>query len=134
MFKRTRSCMKAALVLASLVFIGPAYAWAAGYRVIYTFGPSPDGAGPGAGLTTDPQGRLYGTTVGGGAFGYGTVFRLTPPLSGKGQWTEEVLHSFTGGADGADPLASVTIGSDGTVYGTASGVGSQSTWHSFQPR
>jgi hypothetical protein len=50
------------------------------------------------------------------------VFRLTPPASGEGLWTEEVLHSFTG-VDGQFPLAPVTLGADGSVYGTTTGGG-----------
>lgn len=37
-----------------------------------------DGAHPNAGLIMDGKGNLYGTSTGGGADGYGTVFKLTP--------------------------------------------------------
>ncbi len=37
-----------------------------------------DGAGPGATLTLDSSGNLYGTTGGGGSSNFGTVFKLTP--------------------------------------------------------
>lgn len=37
-----------------------------------------DGAGPWASLVFDAQGNLYGTTADGGAYGFGTVFKLTP--------------------------------------------------------
>jgi len=47
-----------------------------------------DGAYPKAGLIRDTAGNLYGTTESGGAFGYGTVFKLD--TSGH----ETVLHSF----------------------------------------
>jgi len=33
---------------------------------------------PNGGLVRDTQGNLYGTTSGGGANPYGTVFKLTP--------------------------------------------------------
>jgi uncharacterized repeat protein (TIGR03803 family) len=46
------------------------------YTVLYKF-HGPDGNGPN-GLTIDSKGRLYGTTVAGGAYGYGTTFELTP--------------------------------------------------------
>jgi uncharacterized repeat protein (TIGR03803 family) len=37
-----------------------------------------DGQEPGAGLTLDGAGHLFGTTISGGKFGGGTVFELTP--------------------------------------------------------
>jgi uncharacterized repeat protein (TIGR03803 family) len=33
---------------------------------------------PGASLVLDKQGNLYGTTPAGGAYGYGTVFKIVP--------------------------------------------------------
>jgi uncharacterized repeat protein (TIGR03803 family) len=51
-----------------------------------------DGAVPRAGLTLDPSWDLYSTTEDGGAFGEGTVFKLTPPAAGQTLWTETVLH------------------------------------------
>ncbi|MBV8197178.1 MAG: hypothetical protein JO263_03510 [Candidatus Eremiobacteraeota bacterium] len=62
------------------------------------------------------NGTLYGTTYGGGATGYGTVFSITP--SG----TETVLYSFTGGQDGAHPEAPL-IDVNGTLYSTTAGGG-----------
>ena len=46
--------------------------------VLHRFANSPDGANPFAGLIIDKSGNLYGTTLGGGAYGYGTVFRIAP--------------------------------------------------------
>ena len=47
--------------------------------VLYSFGSqSGDGSQPWAGLVFDKKGNLYGTTHGGGAYGGGTVFKLTP--------------------------------------------------------
>jgi uncharacterized repeat protein (TIGR03803 family) len=48
--------------------------------VLYSFGPSSgtDGDSPYAGLIMDTAGNLYGTTRVGGAFGRGTVFKLSP--------------------------------------------------------
>jgi uncharacterized repeat protein (TIGR03803 family) len=59
----------------------------------------------------DAGGMLYGTMLGGGAYGKGVVFRITP--SGR----VNVLHSFGSGTDGAGPLASL-IDVGGTFYGT----------------
>ena len=43
--------------------------------------------------------------------------RCYPPSSPGGTWTEVILHSFSGGADGTFPI-SVTLGPDGNLYGT----------------
>ena len=41
----------------------------------------------------DQNGNLFGTTFGGGLYGYGTLFKLTyTPESG---WVETVLYSFS---------------------------------------
>ena len=88
-------------------------------RTICSFGASAtDGTGPDGDLAVDATGALYGTTETGGT-GYGTVFRLTPPTPSGTSWTETQLLAFSG-ADGANPVGSVTIGADGSLYGTAS--------------
>jgi uncharacterized repeat protein (TIGR03803 family) len=51
--------------------------------------------GPESDLITDAAGNLYGTTFGEGAYGHGTVFKLT--LS-ENSWTSTVLYNFTGGS------------------------------------
>jgi uncharacterized repeat protein (TIGR03803 family) len=93
--------------------------------VLYNFCSQPsctDGATPQSSLTFDAGGNLYGTTNGGGTFGYGTVFELSP--NGSGGWNETVLYSFTGGADGANPdYSPVIFDSVGNLYGTAYGGG-----------
>jgi len=73
-----------------------------------------DGANPVASLVQGGDGNFYGTTIGGGLFGYGTVFRITP----SGALT--TLHSFNG-TDGAGPDGSLVQGSDGNFYGTTVG-------------
>jgi uncharacterized repeat protein (TIGR03803 family) len=60
----------------------------------------------------DAAGNIWGTTFPGGTFNLGVVFRVNP--SGK----EIVLHSFTGGADGAVPSAGVIRDRAGNFYGT----------------
>jgi uncharacterized repeat protein (TIGR03803 family) len=71
----------------------------------------PDGSYPLAGLTLVPGGALYGTTSGGGANGYGTIFKIT--TTGD----ETVVHSFDY-TDGYDPQTAMTLGIDGNLYGT----------------
>jgi uncharacterized repeat protein (TIGR03803 family) len=63
---------------------------------------------------------LYGTTAQGGAYDSGTAFKLTPS---KSRYTEHVLHSFGGSGDGAIPLAGLTLGANGVLYGTTSAGG-----------
>ena len=77
-----------------------------------------NGGYPEAGLISDSQGNLYGTTNRGGASNAGTVFELTPPAIAGGAWTETVLHAFTGGSDGGNPEAGLIADSQGNLYGT----------------
>ena len=82
-------------------------------RVLYSFTGLTDGACPESGvLIRDGQGNLYGTTEVGGASDYGTVFQL------QANGTEEVLYSFSGGSDGANPKAGLVLDSAGNLYGT----------------
>jgi uncharacterized repeat protein (TIGR03803 family) len=83
--------------------------------VLYRFGGA-DGANPEVGsLIFDPTGNLYGTTINGGLYGYGAVYELTPT---RGGWTESILYSFTGGADGDGPWNGVVMDPAGNLYGT----------------
>jgi len=79
-----------------------------------------DGLNPVGGVTFDQAGNLYGTTSGGGLYGQGIVFELSP--SGGGQWAETILHSFGGTVngqfDGVDPQAGVILDNAGNIYGT----------------
>jgi uncharacterized repeat protein (TIGR03803 family) len=80
-----------------------------------------DGATPSSSLTSDGKGNFYGTTYAGG-IGYGTFFELSP--NGNGGWNEDVLYSFSGGADGANPTeSSLILDSGGNLYGTTVGGG-----------
>ena len=95
-------------------------AWA--FSTLYNFaGNVQNNAGPNADLTMDAAGDLYGTTYKDGAFGYGSVFKLSPS---NGQWTYTSLHDFTGGSDGGYPLSKVVFDSVGHLYGTANVGGS----------
>ena len=72
-------------------------------------------------LISDNTGALYGTSSFGGSNGYGYAFRLQH----KKQWRIDVLHSFAGGKDGANPAAGLIVGPDGNLYGTTSSYESQ---------
>ncbi len=86
--------------------------------VLHSFNPNDkDGTFPWGTLIFDGAGNLYGTTQTGGAYGYGTVFEMTP--EGK-VWKEKVLHNFNAatGKDGAGPLAGMIFDGTGNLYGT----------------
>jgi uncharacterized repeat protein (TIGR03803 family) len=84
--------------------------------VIYSFAGEEDGEYSDTDLEIDGAGNIYGTTVLGGHFGSGTVFRLSPTPNG---WVHTVLYSFTGGVDGGEPYKGVTLDREGNLYGTA---------------
>jgi len=67
---------------------------------------------PSTSVVLDTAGNVYGTSAGGGAYGHGTVFKLSPP-----SWTETVLHSFRGW-DGDFSTAGPIFGRYGALYGT----------------
>ena len=84
---------------------------------IFSFTGGSGGIGPSTGLVFDQAGNLDGTAGGGG--GYGVIYQLTP----ESGWTENVLYTFSGGADGGFPQSTVTIDSTGNLYGTTIGGG-----------
>src|SRR5258706_6642308 len=93
-------------------------------RVIHSFGSGTDGALPHANVILDTAGNLYGTTAGGGAHDMGTVFELIHQSGGA--YREKILHSFTGGVDGAGPGTGLVFDSVGNLYGSTGGGGAHS--------
>jgi len=79
---------------------------------LYSFTGTNDGAYPYAGLIQGVDGNFYGTAAFGGTHDAGSIFKITT----GGVITR--LYSFTGGADGAYPLAGLIQGTDGDLYGT----------------
>jgi uncharacterized repeat protein (TIGR03803 family) len=78
-----------------------------------------DGESPAAGLVQATNGDFYGTTGHGGAYGHGTVFKITP------RGTLTTLYSFctqSGCPDGAYPNGLVHA-TNGNFYGTTAGGG-----------
>jgi uncharacterized repeat protein (TIGR03803 family) len=97
-----------------------------GFETLYDFGPGEDGfgaRGPLAGVLEASDGRLYGTTFGGGTNNGGTIYGLNRDGSGF-----QVLHEFDYNADlddnAPDPLGELIEGADGMLYGTTRGGGS----------
>lgn len=87
-----------------------------GYQVLHSFAATPtDGNEPRAGVIEGSDGRLYGTTYGGGNFGIGTIYGLERDGTGYG-----VVHHFSTNLwDGFAPRAGLLEGSDGRLYGTS---------------
>lgn len=101
------------------VLVVAAGAWGQSkYDSLYRFKGRKDGSLPQAGVVFDKAGNLYGTTLEGGAHGYGTVFKLAP-RSGGG-WAVSVLHSFNNnGQDGSASYAGLVFDAQGNLYGTS---------------
>lgn len=84
--------------------------------ILHHFKLGKGGYWPGAGVTVDAAGNLYGTAgVGGSDCQCGVVYKLAP--NPDGTWTYTVLHRFTG-YDGAFPGANVVLDEKGHLYGT----------------
>lgn len=82
--------------------------------VLHAFaGGASDGDTPQANLIADDTGDLFGTTAEGGTADHGTIFELAADGSTR------VLYSFSGGSDGALPIAGLIKDSKGNLYGTA---------------
>lgn len=87
------------------------------YDVLHTFTGGvngPEAAFPIAGLIRDSAGNLYGTTSYGGAYGFGTIFKLDPTSHYK------VLYHFGGGENGPDGAypGGMVRDAEGNLYGT----------------
>jgi uncharacterized repeat protein (TIGR03803 family) len=88
--------------------------------VIHQFSGSDDGQGPGARLTLDERGNVYGMAPTGGINGFGTIYEMKP--SKHGTYKFKVLHAFTG-ADGIGGSAGALVLHDGALYGAATAGG-----------
>jgi len=68
-------------------------------------------------LLEDASGNLFGTTRGGGTYGVGTVFELSPATGGT--WTLTTLYNFVPyGAGGYVPISDLVRDQAGAFYGT----------------
>jgi len=100
--------------------------------IIYRFPPNNNDGIPEEvvwGLTADPAGNLYGTTVGGYGKGCpyaqcGTVYELKPPASMGTAWTERTLFQFSG-LDGIEPVGSLLLSNSGVLYGATESGGAK---------
>jgi uncharacterized repeat protein (TIGR03803 family) len=96
-------------------------------NVLHNFaGGTADGGLPFlSGLLRDAKGNLYGVTDEGGAFSFGTVYKLDP--AGK----ETILHSFNG-KDGKIPYGTLIMDQQGNLYGTTNGGGAHNAGVVFE--
>ncbi len=86
------------------------------FETLHSFSAFVNGDGEGPSGLVEVAGAFYGTTIGGGAFGGGTVFRM----DASDPYTVTLLHSFdpSSQTDGASPRAALVDGGDGYLYGT----------------
>jgi uncharacterized repeat protein (TIGR03803 family) len=85
--------------------------------VLYRFTAAPDAFYPNGNLVFDAAGNLYGPAAGGGAYGLGAIYELSPA---NGGWTEKVVFNFGPDTTGGYIPNSLLVGHDGNLYGTAS--------------
>jgi hypothetical protein len=106
--------------------------------ILHTFqGGLDDGANPSGGLVLDSAGNIYGVTAIGGSSeqeyqtctsGCGVAYKLTPPATAGGEWTETILHRFLTKEGAISPLGTLLFDAKGNLYGAAQG---QSGPHHF---
>jgi uncharacterized repeat protein (TIGR03803 family) len=112
--------------------LGTVFEIAPGSNVVTTLASfnGTNGSNPQGGLTLDASGNLYGTTQNGGATygtasaGNGTVFEVA-----NGSNAITTLTSF---ATPADPMAGLTLGPAGNLYGTTEYLGTGGTGMVFE--
>jgi uncharacterized repeat protein (TIGR03803 family) len=87
-------------------------------QTLYTFAGGNDGGFPGGErLLLDSAGNVYGSAIQDGAHDYGVIFELV--RGSNGNWTEKVLHAFTGGPDGSASNTSLAMDAAGNLYGNS---------------
>jgi uncharacterized repeat protein (TIGR03803 family) len=100
-------------------------------QTVIHFFTGTDGYGPGAGLTFDKAGNLYGMTAVGGANGLGVIYQLRPQPDGT--WRLRVIHNFTGGKDGSSGSAGrLLLDNAGNLYGVATTGGANGKGTAFK--
>ncbi len=108
------------MLLSAAAIASPAQTLTTLYSFCAAGFPCPDGDGPEGTLVQATDGNFYGTTVSGGAYNKGTVFKITPG------GTLTTLYSFCAQSscpDGAGIGAPLVQGTDGNLYGTTTSGG-----------
>ena len=116
-FKKCTRC-SCAVLTAIFTLLVPSALSQNQYKILHAFtATGGDGGGVYGGVAFDQQGNLFGTTGGGGAYGYGTVFELSP--NSGGTWEETILASFMNGdLNGQEPQSTPAVDATGNVYVT----------------
>lgn len=83
---------------------------------LHSFAGYPQDGSDAYGALTNVNGTLYGTTLEGGTYNYGTIYSVT--TTGH----ETVFHSFGAGSDGVYPFGGL-LNINGKLYGTTSSGG-----------
>jgi uncharacterized repeat protein (TIGR03803 family) len=110
-FRFSREATCAVLAIGALLLFASTSYGQPTYEVLSTFDPANHGSfSPYDELIQASDGDFYGTTLGGGASGNGTIFKM------DGARRITTIHSFTG-SDGASPRAGLVQGRDGQFYG-----------------
>ena len=135
------SCIPlAALASAMLLILAAGQSRAQTFQVVHNFTGGSTGYYPSAGIVRDRAGNLYGTAPYGGTYtsncnydgtqtGCGLVYKLSQHGTG---WVFNVLANFTWD-NGYLPLQQITLGPDGSLYGTTEFGGQTGNCHYFYP-
>jgi uncharacterized repeat protein (TIGR03803 family) len=107
-----RSCIPG--LTCAVILLCSIQATAAKEKILHEFSIERNGSWPYS-LVSDSAGNLFGATEYGGEYNKGAVFEFSPKAGGG--WTETVLHSFSGGADGVTP-SQIVLDAAGNIYGT----------------
>ena len=113
--------MHGVAVLAVILFALAAPAHAQKEIIVHSFGGTDDATAVNGGLVSDAVGNLYGSATGGGRYGNGVVFELSPQTDGS--WAESFLYSFGPPRYGYLPNAQVSFDPKGNLYGTTTAGG-----------
>ena len=106
-FRHWKTACAVSLLCAATAIASPAQT----FTTLVNFNGTNGAAPQPEGLVQGIDGNLYGTTLGGGANGFGKVFKMTPT------GTLTTLHSFDS-TDGANPSAALVRATNGNFYGT----------------
>lgn len=85
------------------------------YATLYRFRGGADGVEPSA-LLSDGAGGYFGATASGGAWNFGQVFRLAPPVAPSGSWIKRPIMHFSS-REGGGRSGGLVADSRGALYG-----------------